>query len=476
MLEVEDKTPLPTPDGPETETPAFRDEEGEINPEFLAAAADAIEASEVERLQKLVEDFHESELGDLLEALEPDQRPRLIELLGTSTSTSPPSPRWTRRSARRFSRSSRPPPSRRACATSIPTTRSPSSRAFRRRRTRRKSSTSCPPSSASRSSAPSTTRKTAPGGACRPSSSPCPPFWTVGQTIDFMRETEDLPETFYEIFVIDPAGHLLGSVPLDRLLRSKRPVTIQDVMNAEPDRVEATEQQDEVARLFERYNLVSAAVVDDAGRLVGVMIVDDIVDVLEEEADADIKQLGGVKSDEELSDTVLYTQRSRFPWLFANMCTAFLAASVIRLFSESLERMVALAILMPIVASMGGNAGTQTMTVAVRALATRELGRANAWRIIRREAAVGLLNGLVFAVILGTLAGLWFQSPQLGIVIGLALITVLVFAALGGIFVPLTLNRFGVDPAVSSGPFVTSITDIVGFFAFLGIATAWFQL
>jgi magnesium transporter len=149
---------------------------------------------------------------------------------------------------------------------------------------------------------------------------------------------------------------------------------------------------------------------------------------------------------------------------------------VIRLFSDSLERMVALAILMPIVASMGGNAGTQTMTVAVRALATRELGRANAWRIIRREAAVGLLNGLVFAIILGTLAGLWFQSPQLGFVIGLALVTVLVFAALGGIFVPLTLNRFGVDPAVSSGPFVTSITDIVGFFAFLGIATAWFHL
>ena len=199
-------------------------------------------------------------------------------------------------------------------------------------------------------------------------------------------------------------------MPLDRLLRSKRPVTIQEIMNDEPDRVEATEHQEEVARLFERYNLVSAAVVDEAGRLVGVILVDDIVDVLEEEADADIKQLGGVKSDEELSDTVLYTQRSRFPWLFANMCTAFLAASVIRLFSESLERMVALAILMPIVASMGGNAGTQTMTVAVRALATRELGRANAWRIIRREAAVGLLNGLVFAVILGALAGLWFQS------------------------------------------------------------------
>jgi magnesium transporter len=303
-----------------------------------------------------------------------------------------------------------------------------------------------------------------------------PPFWTVGQTIDFMRETDDLPETFYEIFVIDPAAHLLGAVPLDKLLRSKRPVTIQEIMNDEPDRVEATQNQEEVARLFERYNLVSAAVVDEGGRLVGTILVDDIVDVLEEEADADIKQLGGVKSDEELSDTILYIQRSRFPWLFANMCTALIASSIIRLFEGSLQQMVALAILMPIVASMGGNAGTQTMTVAVRALATRELGRSNAWRIIRREGAVGLLNGFAFALIMGVLAGLWFESPELGLVIGLSLITVLFFAALGGIFVPLTLHRMGVDPAVSSGPFVTSITDIVGFFAFLGIATAWFNL
>jgi magnesium transporter len=303
-----------------------------------------------------------------------------------------------------------------------------------------------------------------------------PPFWTVGQTIDFMRETADLPDTFYEIFVIDPAGHLLGAAPLDRLLRSKRPVTIQEIMDDEPDRVEATQHQEDVARLFERYNLVSAAVVDEANRLVGVILVDDIVDVLEEEADADIKQLGGVKPDEELSDTILYIQRSRFPWLFANMCTAFLAAGVIRIFEDSLQRMVALAILMPIVASMGGNAGTQTMTVAVRALATRDLGRSNAWRIIVREAAVGLLNGLVFAFIMGGLAALWFQSTEIGFVIGLALITVLVFAALGGIFVPLGLNRLGVDPAVSSGPFVTTITDIVGFFSFLGIATLWFKL
>jgi magnesium transporter len=474
MQEVEDRTPLPNPDGPEPAMLAFRDEEGELNPEFLALAADAIEASDAERLQTLVEDFHESEMGDLLEALEPEHRHRLIELLGASfdfaaltevdeavreeileeleTATVAEGVRELDSDDAVTILESLPEEEQAEVLDQLP--------AIERVALQR--SLDYPEDSA--------------GRRMQTEFIAVPPFWTVGQTIDFMRETEDLPETFYEIFVIDPAAHLLGAVPLDKLLRSKRPVTIQEIMNDEPDRVEATQNQEEVARLFERYNLVSAAVVDEGGRLVGSILVDDIVDVLEEEADADIKQLGGVKSDEELSDTVLYIQRSRFPWLFANMCTAFLAASVIRFFEDSLERMVALAILMPIVASMGGNAGTQTMTVAVRALATRELGRANAWRIIRREAAVGLLNGIVFALIMGVLAGLWFQSAEIGLVIGLALIAVLFFAALGGIFVPLTLNRMGVDPAVSSGPFVTSITDIVGFFAFLGIATAWFNL
>jgi magnesium transporter len=472
MLEVEDKTPLPKPDG--SQALAFRDEEGELNPEFLAAAADAIEASESERLQALVEDFHESDLGDLLEALEPEHRPRLIELLGSAfdfaaltevdeavreeileeleTSTVAEGVRDLDSDDAVTILESLDDEEQAEVLDQLP--------AMERVALQR--SLDYPEDSA--------------GRRMQTELIAVPPFWTVGQTIDFMRDTADLPETFYEIFVIDPAGHLMGAVALDRLLRSKRPVTIQEIMDDDPDRVEATQNQEEVARLFERYNLVSAAVVDQENRLVGAILVDDIVDVLEEEADADIKQLGGVKPDEELSDTIFYIQRSRFPWLFANMCTALIASNVIRLFEGSLERMVALAILMPIVASMGGNAGTQTMTVAVRALATRELGRSNAWRIIRREAAVGVLNGLVFAVIMGALAALWFQSWELGVVIGLALITVLIFAALGGIFVPLTLNRLGVDPAVSSGPFVTSITDIVGFFAFLGIATAWFRL
>ena len=303
-----------------------------------------------------------------------------------------------------------------------------------------------------------------------------PPFWSIGQTIDFMRESQDLPDTFYEIFVVDPGVRLIGSVALDKLLRTQRKVKISEIMIEAEHRIVATDPQEDAARLFQRYNLVSAAVVDDADRLVGVIMVDDIVDVIEEEADADFKALGGVKPDEELSDTVWYTVRSRFPWLFANLIAAGAAASVISLFEESIEKMVALAILMPIVASMGGNAGTQTMTVTVRALATRSLTSNNVYRIIRREITVGLINGLCFAIILGSATVMFFGVRDLGLVIGLAITGVLTWAAFGGILIPLTLNRLGADPAVSSGPFVTTTTDIIGFFSFLGIATLWFTL
>jgi magnesium transporter len=231
-----------------------------------------------------------------------------------------------------------------------------------------------------------------------------------------------------------------------------------------------------LARVFERYDLVAVPVVDADNRLVGVITFDDIVDVIEEEAEEDIRALGGVGREEELSDSVLTITKGRLPWLLANLLTALLASWVIRQFEGSIEKMVALAVLMPIVSSMGGNAGTQTMTVAVRALATRELSRANVWRVIRREVWVGVLNGICFALIMGAIAVGWFQVTDLGLVMGLAMLTVLVAAAVGGILIPLGLERLGVDPAVSSGPFVTTVTDVVGFFAFLGIATAWFGL
>ena len=302
------------------------------------------------------------------------------------------------------------------------------------------------------------------------------PDWTVGRTIDYLRETADLPERFYELYVVDQGRRLKGAVALDRLLRTKRPVPIAELVDEELRRVRATDDQEEVARLFERYDLISTPVVDTDDRLVGVITVDDIVDVIEQAAEEDIKALGGVRGEEELSDSVATIARGRFPWLFANLLTALLSAWVISNFQGSIQKMVALAVLMPIVASMGGNAGTQTMTVAVRALATRELSSANAWRIVRRELLVGVLNGLAFALIMGAVAAGWFNVTDLGLVIGLAMVTVLVAAALGGILIPLVLVRLGVDPAVSSGPFVTTVTDVVGFFSFLGIATLWFGL
>ena len=297
-----------------------------------------------------------------------------------------------------------------------------------------------------------------------------PPFWTVGQVIDQMRETEDLPETFSDIFVVDPTFRVVGSVDLSRLLRSKRTVGIADIMDRQRQVVMATADQEEMARQFERYDLKSAPVVDANNRLVGVVTVDDVVEVIEEETEEDLRLLGGV-GDESLADTVIPTVRSRFLWLTINLGTAILASFVIQLFDASIEQMVALAVLMPIVASMGGNAGTQTMTVAVRAIATHDLGPVNAGRVILREASVGLINGLLFAVLMGVVVVVWFGAGKLGLVIGAAMIFNLLAAALAGILVPMLLHRYGYDPAVSSGVFVTTVTDVVGFFAFLGLAT-----
>jgi magnesium transporter len=296
------------------------------------------------------------------------------------------------------------------------------------------------------------------------------PYWTVGQVIDHARDTDDLPDTFSEIFVVDPAFRVLGSVELSRLLRSKRDVPVSQIMDEEMQVVHATDDQEEVARKFERYDLYSAPVVDANERLVGVITVDDVMEVIQREADEDMKALGGV-GDESLADSVIQTSQSRVPWLVVNLGTALLASLVIKQFDATIEQMVALAVLMPIVASMGGNAGTQTMTVTVRALATSKLGAANAPRIITRETFVGLINGLVLSVLMAGVVFIWFGSGQLGAVIGAAMIVNLLAAALAGILIPLALDRLKLDPAPASGVFVTMITDCVGFFAFLGLAS-----
>ena len=296
-----------------------------------------------------------------------------------------------------------------------------------------------------------------------------PPFWTVGQTIDYMRTVEGLPDQFYEIFIVDPTFHPIGTVPLSRVACSRRPVLIGDLMDEEQTLIPVLLDQEEVAFLFDRYSLVSAAVVDENERLVGVVTVDDVVNVISEEAEEDILKLGGVQ-EAELSDTVLTATRRRFPWLLVNLFTAIIASLVIAQFEATLEQIVALAILMPIVASMGGNAGTQTLTVAVRAIATKELNPANAFRVIVREVFVGGNNGLLFALLMGVTGWIWFGDPALGAVLAIAMVINMLAAGLAGILAPLALDKLNLDPAMASGVVVTTVTDVVGFFAFLGLA------
>jgi magnesium transporter len=453
---------------------ALRAEDGAVREDYVESVTQAIAAADSARLRELVGDLHEADVGALIEALDPELRPRLIALMGhdfdfsalTEVDDTVREEILEELPSETVAEGVRELDSDDAVAILADLPKEEQAEILDQlpadERGAVARSLEYPENSAGR-------RMQAEFIAVEPD-------WTVGQTIDYMRETRDLPDRFWELYVVGPDRRYQGTVALDRLLRTKRPVPIAELIEDEQRIVHATDDVEDVARLFERYDLVSAPVIDATDRLVGVMTFDDIVDVIEEEAEEDIKALGGVGREEELSDSIWTTAKSRFPWLFANLLTALLASWVISYFENSLQKMVALAVLMPIVASMGGNAGTQTMTVAVRALATRELSSANAWRIIRREWFVGAVNGLSFAVILGVIAAAWFDVTDLGLVIGLAMVIVLVAAALGGILIPLSLTRLGVDPAVSSGPFVTTITDVVGFFSFLGIATLWFGL
>ncbi|KIZ39155.1 MULTISPECIES: magnesium transporter [Rhodopseudomonas] len=452
----------------------MRDDDGDIRPEFIAAIERAIASPDATFLRDIVSELHEADLGDLIEALEPDERVRLVELSGAyfdfaalnevdiavrDEMLEELEPETVADGVRELDSDDAvellegldddeqakildklPPSDRAALARRL---EYPENSAGRRMQTEIIS---------------------------------VGLDWTVGQTIDFMRDTPELPDRFYEIYVVNAARQWQGAVPLDVLLRARRPVLMADLIDEDRRKVSVLDDQEEVARLFGKYNLVAAPVLDTGNRLVGVITIDDVVDVIEEEADEDLKALGGVTSDEELSDDVWTIARARFNWLLVNLATAFLASSVLGLFSGELQQMVALAVLAPIVASQGGNAATQTMTVAVRALATRQLHSGNAFRVVMREGLVGLVNGIAFALLTGVAAVAWFKIPGLGVVIGLAMMCNLVAGALGGILIPMVLERVRADPAVASGTFVTTITDVVGFFSFLGIATLWFGL
>ena len=452
----------------------MRDAEGELRAEFVEIVAKAIESVDTASLKEIVGELHEADLGDLVSALQPHDRVSLIELTGDDFDFSALNevddsvreelleelePATVAEGVRELDSDDavellegmdeedqdeildKLPPSERVAL---------------------ESSLDYPENSA--------------GRRMQTDFISVPPDWNVGQAIDYMRETPDLPDRFYEIYAVDQWQRWQGAVSLDALLRSRRPIPLADLIDEDRRRVSVNDDQEEVARLFGKYNRVAAPVVDIDNRLVGVITIDDVVDVIEEEADEDLKALGGVTSDEELSDNFWSIAKGRFNWLIINLATAFLASSVLGLFEGQLEQMVALAVLAPIVASQGGNAATQTMTVAVRALATRQLTSNNASRIVIREGLVGLMNGIAFAVITGIAAVAWFKIPALGVVIGLAMLVNMVAGALGGILIPMVLEKVKADPAVASGTFVTTVTDVVGFFSFLGIATLWFGL
>jgi magnesium transporter len=452
----------------------MREEGGEIRHEFVEAIARAIQAADAPLLRAVVGELHEADLGDLIAALEPDDRVRLVVLMGADFDFS--ALNEVDDSVREEILDELEPATVAEGVRELESDDavellegldeeeqeeilerlSPSERDALER------SLDYPENSA--------------GRRMQTEFIAVPQGWTAGQAIDYMHDTPDLPDRFYEIYAVDGGQHWQGAVSLDALLRARRTVPLTKLIDEDRRRVSVNDDQEEVARLFGKYNLVAAPVVDTENRLVGVITVDDVVDVIEEEAEEDLKALGGVTRHEELSDNVWSVAKGRFNWLLVNLATAFLASSVLGLFEGQLEKMVALAVLAPIVASQGGNAATQTMTVAVRALATRELGSNNALRVVLREGLVGLVNGLAFAIITGVAAVLWFKIPGLGVVIGLAIICNLVAGALGGILVPMVLERVRADPAVASGTFVTTITDVVGFFSFLGIATLWFGL
>jgi len=300
-----------------------------------------------------------------------------------------------------------------------------------------------------------------------------PSDWSVGQTIDYLRESKDLPEEFLEIFVVDNEFKPIGIVPSSRVLRTPREKKMNSIMREMPVLISVNMDKEEVGHAFENYNLVSAGVVNKNNKLVGMITADDVVTVVQEEAEEDVLRLAGV-GDEEITDSVLIKTKRRFNWLLLNLFTALLATWVISLFGASIEQMVALAFLMPIVASMGGNAGMQTLAVTIRAIATKELSSGNFNKIVGKEFLIGILNGIIFAIITAVIVQFWFQELKLSLLIGISMVLNMIVAGLFGILVPVSLKKVNIDPALASSVFVTTITDVIGFLSFLGIGSYFF--
>ena len=448
--------------------PEVQPESYGISPELVRSVAEALEEDKPAEARELAGELHEADLADLLENLDRDERPQLIEALGSDFDLELLT--YLDDSVREEVVEALEP---KHIASSLSELDSDDAVDIiedldeeaqqrvlealpRAERLVLEESLSFPEDSA--------------GRLMQRELLAVPSSWTVGETIDYMRASKDLPDDFYDLYIVDPKHQPIGFVPLSRAMRTRRPVLLTDIMNEDMRTIPVTMDQEEVAYLFRQYGLVSAPVVDDAGRLVGVVTVDDVVHIIDEEAEEDLLKLAGVQ-ETDLYSAVLDTTKARFSWLLINLFTAVAASVVIGLFEGTLQQIVALAVLMPIVASMGGNAGTQTLTVAVRAIAMRDLSPGNALRFVSKELLVGLANGILFAIVAGAVAWFWFETPMIGAIIGAAMIINMVVAALSGALVPLGLEKVGVDPAVASSVVLTTVTDVIGFFAFLGLAT-----
>jgi magnesium transporter len=455
-----------------TQEIAVHDEDGALTADFVEAVRKTLAAADAGTLRKFISELHPADLADLLENLEPGQRVLLITMLGRHFNVEALAE--LDENVRDELMEVLPPETIASAIRKLDTDDAIYLIEDLDRQEQQEILAKVPPEDRSAVKRGLDYPEDTAGRLMQTEFVAVPSYWTVGQTIDFLRTETELPERFVEIYVIDEGFHLSGAVPVSRILRNPRSEKIAELTDEVQAVFEVTDDRDDVAYKFKQYNLVSAPVVDENNRLVGTLSVDDVVDIIQEEAEEDILHLGGV-GDEEISDPVWSTIRSRFGWLFINLLTAILASWVISLFDATIRQMVALAVLMPIVASMGGNAGTQTMTVAVRALATRELTALNALKVVFRESAVGIINGILFALIVGAFAFWWFGSGQLGLVIAAAMIINLLAAALAGILIPLALDRMQIDPAIASAVFVTTVTDVVGFFAFLGLAAIWLR-
>lgn len=443
--------------------------DGRLRPQFVAEIASAVEDGDVSRVRVLVEQLHPADIADLIELMDDDHRPGLLAALGEKLDgeTLAELNDWVREDVVE----SLSPSDLANAVTQLETDDAVAIIEDLEAAQQEQVLSAMPAEERAAIEEALTYPEDSAGRLMQRDLIAVPDYWTVGQVIDFLREHQDLAIDFWEIFVVDPGHRPVGTIRLSWVLRSPRAVAVADLMQREQTLIPVSMDREDLARHFQKYALISAAVVDGAGRLVGQITVDDVVHIISEEAHEDALKLAGA-GEGDINEPIADTVRTRVRWLVVNCGTALIGSLVISLFEASIEKLVALAVLMPIVASLGGNAGTQAMAVAVRALATGQLGASNAWRIVGREVQVALVNGGILAVLVGLLTTLYFGSVGLGLVIAVAMICNIAVAGFSGVMVPLALQRMKVDPAVASSVFVTMTTDVMGFLAFLGLATA----